>query len=165
MDPVDGAERDRLADDIGDLRRALIPGLLLRLLSGFEGDEPSMIQVATLYTIDEPAAPTLRELAERIGRSVSATSRLVDQLVRRGLAERREDPGDRRVRRIALTPAGTDFLRTFERVRADAQLEVMAHLTAEERELVTRAMTLLGEASRRRRTHAQAAHPAHPEIR
>ncbi|WP_329091403.1 MarR family winged helix-turn-helix transcriptional regulator [Streptosporangium sp. NBC_01469] len=161
MDPVNGAERDRMADDIGDLRRALIPGLLLHLLSGFEGDEPSMIQIATLYTLDTPAAPTLRELAGRVGRSVSATSRLVDQLVRRGLADRREDPGDRRVRRIALTPAGTDFLRTFERVRADAQLEVMAHLTAEERELVIRAMALLGEASRRR-PHVQA---AHPEIR
>ncbi|MEV0757726.1 MarR family transcriptional regulator [Streptosporangium sp. NPDC050280] len=158
MNPVGGAERDRLADDIGDLRRALIPGLLLHLLSGFEDDEPSMIQIATLYTLDVPAPPTLRELAGRVSRSVSATSRLVDQLVRRGLAGRREDPGDRRVRRITLTPAGADFLRTFERVRADAQLEVMAYLTAEERELVIRATALLGEASRRR-AHAQASRP------
>ena len=166
MDPADpvtptvNAERDRLADDIGDFRRAMIPGFLLHLLRGFEGDEPSLIQIATLYVLDRPSAPTLRELAERIDRSVSATSRLVDQLVRRGLTDRHEDPDDRRARRIALTKRGTDFLREFERARADAQLEVMAHLTAEERELVTRAMALLGEASRRR-THV---HPTHPEI-
>jgi DNA-binding MarR family transcriptional regulator len=166
MDPVDpatpavSAERDRLADDIGDFRRALIPGFLLHLLRGFEGDEPSLIQIATLYVLDHPSALTLRELAERIDRSVSATSRLVDQLVRRGLVDRHEDPDDRRVRRIALTKRGTDFLRKFERARAEAQLDVMAYLTAEERELVTRAMALLGEASRRR-THA---HPTHPEI-
>ncbi|SNS67079.1 DNA-binding transcriptional regulator, MarR family [Streptosporangium subroseum] len=166
MDPMDpetpavSAERDRLADDIGDFRRALIPGFLLHLLRGFEGDEPSVIQIATLYVLDHPSAPTLRELAERIDRSVSATSRLVDQLVRRGLVDRHEDPDDRRARRIALTKRGTGFLREFERARADAQLEVMAHLTAEERELVTRAMALLGEASRRR-PHV---HPTHPEI-
>lgn len=147
---MDGVERDRLAEDIGDFRRALLPGLILQLLRGFEGDEPSVIQIATLYVLDRPAAPTLRELAERVGRSVSATSRLVDQLVRRGLADRRADPGDRRVRRIVLTGNGADFLRRFERARANAQLQVMAYLTAEERELVTRATALLGEASRKR---------------
>ncbi|WP_433253541.1 MarR family winged helix-turn-helix transcriptional regulator [Streptosporangium sp. CA-135522] len=157
---MDNVERDRLADDLGDFRRALIPGFILQLLRGFEGDEPSVIQIATLYVLDHSALPTLRELAERIDRSVSATSRLVDQLVRRGMVDRHEDPDDRRARRIALTESGTDFLRGFERARADAQLKVMAHLTAEEREIVTRAMSLLGEASRRR-THA---HPAHPEI-
>ncbi len=159
---MDNVERDRLADAIGDFRRALMPGFVLHLLRGFEGDEPSMIQLATLYVLDRSDPPTLRELAERVGRSVSATSRLVDQLVRRGLADRHEDPDDRRLRRIALTTSGTDFLRRFERARAEAQLQVMAHLTAEERTLVTRAFTLLGEASRRR-THAQ--HPTDPEIR
>ncbi|GAA2860606.1 hypothetical protein GCM10010517_19250 [Streptosporangium fragile] len=158
MDHEGSAERDRLAGDIGDFRRALMPGLLLQLLRGFEGEEPSVIQIAALYVLDGPAAPTLRELAERIERSVSATSRLIDRLVRRGLVDRLADPGDRRVRRVALTPAGTGFLRSFERARADAQLGVMAHLTAEERELVIRAMALLGEASRRR-IHAHAHHP------
>ncbi|MGV9773148.1 MarR family winged helix-turn-helix transcriptional regulator [Streptosporangium sp. NPDC003464] len=160
MGPLDGAERDRLADDIGDFRRALIPGTVLQLLRGFEGEEPSVIQIATLYVLDRPDPPTLRELAGRIDRSVSATSRLVDRLVRRGLVGRHSDPGDRRVRRIALTADGAGFLRGFERARADAQFEVMAHLTADERELVIRAMALLGEASRRR-THA---HPTRPEI-
>ncbi|MDP9845987.1 MarR family winged helix-turn-helix transcriptional regulator [Streptosporangium lutulentum] len=106
----------------------------------------------------------LTSLAARLnvaGTHWSATSRLVDRLVRRGLVDRHEDPGDRRVRRIALTKDGTDFLREFERARADAQLDVMAYLTADERELVTRAMAPLGEASRRR-PHV---HPAHPEIR
>ncbi|GHH67362.1 hypothetical protein GCM10017673_14240 [Streptosporangium violaceochromogenes] len=158
---MDERERDRLAGDIADLRRALIPGLILQLPRRFEGDGPSMPQIATLYVLDHPAAPTLRELAERLGRSVSATSRLVDQLVRRGLADRREDPGDRRVRRIALTGSGTNFLRGLERARAEAQLQVMAHLTPEERALVTRAMALLGEASRRR-THA---HFPDPDVR
>ncbi|MFF5209913.1 MarR family winged helix-turn-helix transcriptional regulator [Streptosporangium sp. NPDC000396] len=158
---MDGVERDRLARDIGDFRRALLPGFLLHLLRGFEGEDPSVIQIVTLYVLDHTTATTLRELADHVGRSVSATSRLVDQLVRRGLVDRHEDPDDRRARRIALTESGANFLREFERARADAQLEVMAYLNAEERELVIRAMSLLGEASRRR-IHA---HPTDPEIR
>ncbi|MEV8637693.1 MarR family transcriptional regulator [Streptosporangium sp. NPDC051023] len=159
---MDSVERDRLADDIGDFRRALFPGFILQLLRGFEGDEPSVIQLATLYVLDRPDPPALGELAERVGRSVSATSRLVDALVRRGLADRREDPEDRRLRRITLTESGTGFLRSFERARADAQLQVMTYLTAEERALVAQAFTLLGEASRRR-TNAQ--HSTDPEVR
>lgn len=143
------SERDRLARDISDFRRVLIPDLVLRLLDGFEVADLSMVQIATLYVLDDGAAPTLRQLAERIGRSVSATSRLVDQLVRRDFVDRREDPGDRRVRRIALAERGATLLRQAERTRADAQLRLMSHLTVEERALVSRAMVLLGETARR----------------
>lgn len=154
-------ERDGLAKDIGDFRRVLIPDLVLRLLDGLEGGELSMIQIATLYLLDDGSVPTVRELAERVGRSVSATSRLVDHLVRRDLVDRWEDPDDRRVRRIALTARGGAVLRQAERTRAAAQLRLMTHLTAEERTLVNRAMVLLGETARRH-SHARgtAADPA-----
>ncbi|PSK96258.1 DNA-binding MarR family transcriptional regulator [Murinocardiopsis flavida] len=147
---MDGADLERLAGDIGDVRRALMPDFALEALRGLEHNEPSMIQVATLYLLDRSGAPTQRELAERIGRSVSATSRLIDQLVRRGLVARRDDPEDRRARRIVLTETGTAFLRRFERLRAEAQLSLVNDLTADERRLVARAMELLGESARRR---------------
>lgn len=149
-------EGDSLAQDIGDFRRMLIPDLVLRLLDGFEGGELSIVQIATLYLLDDGSAPTVRELAERVGRSVSATSRLVDQLVRRELVDRREDPVDRRARRVALAGRGAALLRQAERNRAAAQSRLVSHLTAEERALVNRAMVLLGETARRHR-HASGA--------
>jgi DNA-binding MarR family transcriptional regulator len=79
---------------------------------------------------------------------VSATSRLVDGLVRRGLVERQEDPADRRVRRVAIAKDGEALLRRFERTRADAQLRMMSRLAPADRAVVARAMTLLGDAAR-----------------
>jgi DNA-binding MarR family transcriptional regulator len=140
---------DQLAADIGLFRRALIPDFMLDLLRRMGDAEPNLLQVATLYVLDGGGRPTVRDLAARIGRSMSATSRLVDQLVRRGWVDRAEDPDDRRAKRLELTPAGTDFLRGFERARAKAQRELTKYLTDDEQRLVSEAMALLGKASRR----------------
>lgn len=92
-----------------------------------------------------------------LGRSTSATSRLLDQLVERGLISRREDEHDRRAKRVAITDSGRTLIATLERQRADAQITVMEHLSAEEQAIVTQAMTLLAEAGKRRRQYE------HPE--
>jgi DNA-binding MarR family transcriptional regulator len=145
-------ERARLAASFGDMRRAMIPAFLLDLLAAFEdGEELSMTQLATLYVLDAGEPVSLGALAERVGRSVSATSRLVDALVRRGLVERQEHPTDRRVRRVAIAKDGEALLRRLERTRADAQLEIMNRLDPADRALVGRAMALLGDAARQER--------------
>lgn len=141
---------DRLAEDIGLFRRAMIPDFLIGMLRQMSEAEPNLPQMATLYVLDGGASPTVGELAERLGRSTSLTSRLVDQLVNRGWVDRAEDPADRRAKRLRITTKGRDFLRGFEDVRAQAQREVMTYLTAEEQERVSEAMALLGKASRRR---------------
>jgi DNA-binding MarR family transcriptional regulator len=141
---------DRLAEDIGHFRRAMIPELLTGMLRQLGDSEPNLPQVATLYVLDGDATPTVGELAEELGRSMSVTSRLIDQLVQRGWVDRAEDGADRRVKRIRITSDGRAFLRRFEGIRAQAQREVMAYLTDDEQRRVSEAMALLGEASRRR---------------
>src|SRR5215831_19983865 len=63
-------------------------------------------QLAALYVLADGSATTVGELAEVLGRSPSATSRLVDGLARRRLVERRREPEDRRQRILALTQRG-----------------------------------------------------------
>lgn len=141
---------DQLAEDIGHFRRAIIPEFLVGMLRRMGDEEPNLPQVATLYVLDVGATPTVGELAERLGRSTSVTSRLVDHMVKRGWVDRAEDPEDRRAKRVQITPKGRSFLRGFEGVRAQAQREVMAYLTADEQRHVSEAMALLGKASQRR---------------
>jgi DNA-binding MarR family transcriptional regulator len=148
---------DQLADDIGQLRRAMIPELLVGMLRRMGGDEPNLPQVATLYVLDIGATPTVGELAEKLGRSTSVTSRLVDHMVKRGWVDRAEDAADRRAKRVRITPKGRAFLREFEGVRAQAQRDVMAYLTTHEQRHVSEAMALLGKASRRRLDEQSAA--------
>ena len=141
---------DQLADDIGQLRRAMIPDFLVGMLRRMGDDEPNLPQVATLYVLDVGATPTVGELAERLGRSTSVTSRMVDHMVRRGWVNRTEDADDRRAKRVGITAKGRAFLRGFEGVRAEAQREVMSYLTADEQHHVSEAMALLAKASQRR---------------
>ncbi len=61
------------------------------------------------------------------------------------------------MKRVAITDSGRALIATLERQRADAQLNVMEHLSAEEQAIVTQAMILLAEAGERRRQHE------HPE--
>ena len=99
----------------------------------------------------EEGEPTIKQVAEQLGRSVSATGRLLGHLVQRGLVSRREDERDRRLKRVAITEPGRQFMATLEQRRADAQLAVMEYLSAEEQAAVMRAMTLLAAAGRRSR--------------
>ena len=144
-------ERERLREAITAFRRGVVPELVINFVRAAGDADFSLIHLAGLYVLDAGREPTLSEIAEATGRSVSATSRMVDQLVTRGLAKRREDDRDRRAKRVDITDAGRSLLRTFERDRAEVQLAVMEHLSAEEREVVHRAMTLLAEGARRRR--------------
>lgn len=68
--------------------------------------------------VSTTAAPTtavsttpmaLSTLAEHLGVTPASTGRAVDQLVNRGLIERREDPVDRRIKRVTLTPRGREI--------------------------------------------------------
>ena len=58
----------------------------------------------TLKLIDEPIP--MGRIAEVLRMDGSTVTWIVDRLEERGLVERRGDPGDRRVRLIALTPEG-----------------------------------------------------------
>lgn len=141
---------DRLAEDIGLFRRAMIPDFLVGMLRQLGDAEPNLLQVATLYVLDGGASPTVGELAERLGRSTSVTSRMVDHLVTRGWVDRTEDPTDRRAKRLAITGTGQEFLRNFEGIRAEAQRDVTGYLTDDEQRIVAEGMALLGKAARRR---------------
>jgi DNA-binding MarR family transcriptional regulator len=147
-------ESERLADQLGALRRVALPELLLQVAHGFGALDLSVIQVATLYLLDLPdaaSAPTVRVLADLIGRSVSATSRLVNQLVVGGLVDRRADTADRRARRLGLTAQGKRVLREFESTRASAQLKITRYLSDDEQRAVAEAIELLALAAKRQR--------------
>jgi DNA-binding MarR family transcriptional regulator len=151
-------ETERLADQISEFRRAALPGLLMQLAGGFAGLDLSLAQVATLYLLaaadDLGKPPTMRDMAERIGRSVSATSRLIDRLVGAELVDRSEDSADRRAKRLTLTDRGRESLREFERTRARAQLDLAHYLSIDEQRTVADAMALLALAARRHRDAA-----------
>lgn len=100
-------------------------------------------QLAALYVLAEGATTTVADLAEAIGRSPSATSRLVDGLERRRLVERRREADDGRLRTVWLTPRGQAVLRMVDRARAEQFLAAVRPLPHGERALVAMGVAAL----------------------
>jgi DNA-binding MarR family transcriptional regulator len=100
-------------------------------------------QLAALYVLADGQTTTVADLAEAIGRSPSATSRLVDGLVRRRLVERRPETEDRRQRTLWLTQRGRALLRVVDRARADQFLSAVRPMPTAERALIAMGVAAL----------------------
>ncbi|HEX6584946.1 MAG TPA: MarR family transcriptional regulator [Thermoleophilaceae bacterium] len=84
-----------------------------------------------------------QQLGSAIGIDRSTMVSLIDQLESAGLAKRRPSATDRRAREIAITPKGRRLLQRSRRMISDTEDEVLAGLTADERNAL---MTLLRRA-------------------
>ena len=145
------SESERLIRNLTALRHAVLRDGFLDAIRTMDDFELSVAQMATLMLLESEGSRTIGDLAADLGRSLSVTSRLLDQMVRRDLLSRQEDDRDRRVKRVALTERGQDLIGRVQRRRAEAQLAVMAELSEADRADVMRAMELLAEAATRRR--------------
>ena len=106
--------------------------------------ELSLSQIKLLHHLDDtPRELSLKEAAEVVHVSMPAASRMVDDLVRRGFAQRREDDDDRRMKRVCLTEGGRTAIRRLNAARLSG-LEQFTHtLTTSERRSLAHALTTL----------------------
>lgn len=88
------------------------------------------------------------DIGEKMGITNAAASQAIDRLVQMGLVERTEDPRDRRAKRLKLTEAGHALIKKGIEARSQWIENITQSLTAEQKEMVIRALTLLTEAAR-----------------
>jgi DNA-binding MarR family transcriptional regulator len=82
----------------------------------FDELDLTLTQVKALCALSRDEL-TVKELAERLRLSLPGASRAVDALVSRELLHRREDPADRRQKRLRCTAAGLDALSRLDEAR------------------------------------------------
>jgi DNA-binding MarR family transcriptional regulator len=133
--------RNDLEPDTRSLARQLVGFLRFTTIAG-GGDflravselELSLTQLKAISLLDESGEPlAVKDLADRLGLSVAATSRAVDGLFKRGLVDRDEDLVDRRVRRVRLTGAGRRTMETLLAIRIVGLDTVLKGLSSSER--------------------------------
>ena len=83
------------------------------------------------------------ELAEHLHIAPRSATEVVDDLQRRGLADRHPDPADRRATRVALTPAGAEAGRAIESARRAEADRFFGALSARDRAELTRILRRL----------------------
>ncbi|MET9385043.1 MarR family transcriptional regulator [Streptomyces sp. NPDC002928] len=96
----------------GDLAKRINDGVVAR---GFEGRPAYGFAFVRLA----PDGATVTELAAHLGVTKQAASQLVDEIVRKGYAERRPHPGDARARLVVLTERGWACTRAAEEAAAE----------------------------------------------
>lgn len=100
-------------------------------------------QFRALVFVSHTDDSSISAMAEHLGLSVPAASRMVDLLVRRGLMERQASLGDRRCVSLSLTPQGKATFRTALRATQVALARRFKTLSAQERYVVGGAMQIL----------------------
>lgn len=105
-------------------------------------DQPGFDVLLTLRRQGRGKALSPSALAKEIMLSTSAMTNRLDRLEKKGLIERRSDPGDRRGLRIVLTEAGFDLADRLVVDHVAAQETMLSALDLEERAMLRR---LLGK--------------------
>ena len=99
--------------------RILFSKVIERLAVVVSEEHLSFSQVAALHIIDRDKTVNVNDISNKLNLSMSATSRMIDELVKKELIQRKEDQDNRRAKIIFLTPAGETFMNNLsvERVK------------------------------------------------
>lgn len=116
----------------------------------------TMSQLKVLLLLSRHDAASGQELTTLLGVSLATTTGIVDRLVAHDLVTRREDPADRRVRRVVLTTAGRELVDGIIMAGAQQQQRLLQRLDPEQLAVVERAFQLLLEAAVAEATEAEA---------
>jgi DNA-binding MarR family transcriptional regulator len=92
----------------------------------------SLTATSTLSTLDRTGPRRITDLAAVEGVAQPSMTVLVGGLERSGLVERRADPTDGRVALVAVTEAGSNYIRARRRAGAEAFVQLLEKLPADE---------------------------------
>ncbi len=116
---------------------AMVATLTSRLVAAerpiLDANGLSMWGYIVLSRLRRGEAPTQHVLAADIGYDKTRLIGVLDDLEGRGLITRLPDPGDRRARVVALTPAGRERHRTTQQAIHAMEDGLLAHLGSDDR--------------------------------
>lgn len=116
---------------------------------GITPAQSRLLRTVAHYEDGDP--PRMADLAARLEVVPRAVTTLVDGLEAAACVRRAPDPANRRVIRIELTDTGRATLRRLRNARTDAAEEILAPLTAEQREVLGGLLNALSDAPAERR--------------
>jgi DNA-binding MarR family transcriptional regulator len=97
-------------------------------------EDVSLTHFKALHMLEEQDEElALKEIGETMALSLPAVSRLIDHLHQRGFVERNEDPHDRRMKRVRITPAGHELVQRLTETRLSIVEQFVETLTDAER--------------------------------
>jgi MarR family transcriptional regulator for hemolysin len=106
-------------------------------------------QWAVLVRLERSEGLNQTELADMLDLQPITLTRLLDKLSDSGLIERRPDPGDRRAKRLFLTPAARPLLKRLAELGEETMTSTLAGIEPESIEKMVSQLALVKENLRR----------------
>ncbi|TYB56220.1 MarR family transcriptional regulator [Nonomuraea sp. PA05] len=91
----------------------------------------TMRQLKVVMVLSMNGSASGQDLSHNLGVGLGTVTGIVDRLVAQGLVSRHEDPHDRRVRRVELTPAGAGLIEEINNAGIQQYRRIMEHLDTE----------------------------------
>lgn len=113
------------------LHRLISSRVLVNMQDELQDHDLTFTQMTALHQLRARAPLTVTALAEAISLSVPATSHLVERLVRRGLAERRENPDNRREKLVVPSEQGLKVVARMDEQFIGAYVAAFSRLRPE----------------------------------
>jgi putative acetyltransferase len=126
--------------------RALVRKIGRQLKDESQCCEFGFLGCLVLLELDEVPDRALKELEAALGTDKAALSRVVDSLVKKGLAKRDENPADRRAIFINLTPSGRKYAAGINRYCNKKYRKLFRLIPTQEHAVVVRAIDSLARA-------------------
>ncbi len=109
----------------------------------------SISQCHILDVLAEEGDLTMQQLAKRMFKSVSTMTRVVAQLVRRGYVKRHQDPEDRRIVHVSITPQGKAIAAAINRDLIETQKAILEAIPSDQWAGAFKVLEALAQGARR----------------
>ncbi|MFJ3668787.1 MarR family winged helix-turn-helix transcriptional regulator [Streptomyces sp. NPDC090106] len=127
--PRDAQDLDRVAAGLAAVLPALSRAIERQVDRQLTHPKPSEAQIALLRYVHTHDGATVREAADALLMKPNNVSALVTQMTENGMLERRQDPADRRVAHLHLTPVSRKRHTEVERLMGTHVTRALGALT------------------------------------
>ncbi|MCK4764703.1 MAG: MarR family transcriptional regulator [Candidatus Aminicenantes bacterium] len=129
-------------------RYSYLMGLLIRKLNLLNKDQKvcyglTIPQCYAIETLGQRGKLTMNDLSRELGTAISTVTRVVDVLVRDGVLQRSDSPGDRRRVCVELTAKGKELEQKLQQCSDDYSREILGFIPAEKRRDILESLELL----------------------
>jgi DNA-binding MarR family transcriptional regulator len=130
--PAVSPARRRLLDELLEELASHTPAGVMRYMRRWPHGPLSLVHLHVLTVLDIDGPVPMRALAESLDVSQASATGIVDRMEQRDLVKRRRDLTDRRVVRVALTPAGRQMVEGVAAERRERLARLLDELTDDE---------------------------------
>ena len=145
------SKMDRYISQLENLFPDIMEGMSFKMVQELAELKITLAQFQALSLLAEKKGCIMSELTRGMSQSFSATTGIVDRLIRDGLARRKRDKKDRRVVWVIITSKGKYTVEQFKKYRKEHLISIMESLREKDRKTLIQAMGIFAQEIRKQR--------------